>query len=306
MPEKVKNDSVNELSSDNEHKRLKAARHFVRYAKRDDMQILKRALATESVSWIKNALFEAIDRAALNQLSLPTATQDDVPSQAYVIGDFDVSLISAEAVRQTTNSLLHEIEPVVGMLKVAARSEIKNYKDSKTRVKLQKLDGVLEALSLLNQAARSPRHVAIDIPDLLAVTYLEQSEALGPRAPNPVWAGKKPFRAVGDQNLVELVVRNAIKNAIEATVSLPIDKQKEIVINWGSTNHDYWISVIDQGEGFVEDMSQKFFEWGTSTKEGSLGAGLPIAQQAAESLGGKIKLVPGESGGARFELRWSK
>jgi sensor histidine kinase regulating citrate/malate metabolism len=117
--------------------------------------------------------------------------------------------------------------------------------------------------------------------------------------------GQRPFAVKSDPALIQLAVRNGIRNAIEAVRESPTDDPHPIVLTWGETDTDYWIVVIDKGSGLV-GPTDTVFELGKSNKTGHIGFGLAIARQAIETLGGAVILEPAAGGGTRYELRWDR
>jgi signal transduction histidine kinase len=121
----------------------------------------------------------------------------------------------------------------------------------------------------------------------------------------PSVVGPRPFVLVSDPAFLRLAVVNGLRNAIEAIEQVGSRGQGHpIVVTWGETDRDWWISIIDQGPGISGSVEAKF-EIGRSTKRGHRGFGLAIARRAMESLQGTVSLHPGTDGGTRYELRWS-
>ena len=108
-----------------------------------------------------------------------------------------------------------------------------------------------------------------------------------------------------DPALVRLVVCNGIRNALEAVATANPTEPHLIIINWGETDVDYWVAILDRGAGIVGPLDAAF-EIGKSTKQGHSGFGLAVARQAIETLGGTVRLEPGADGGARYEARWER
>ena len=99
---------------------------------------------------------------------------------------------------------------------------------------------------------------------------------------------------------------NGLRIAIDATKALEaeIEVYPDITINWGATDVDTWVAIVDSGVGFRGNVARAF-EIGSTTKAGHLGMGLATAQQAMTSMDGSVRLIPGERG-VRFEMRWPK
>jgi sensor histidine kinase regulating citrate/malate metabolism len=103
---------------------------------------------------------------------------------------------------------------------------------------------------------------------------------------------------------LRLALTNGVKNAIEATEALvPLDIREPVAVNWGTTDIEQWVAVIDQGAG-LDIAKEQAFRMGESAKDGHSGIGLSIAQQAMESLEGSCSLSPGTPKGAEFNMRW--
>jgi len=221
--------------------------------------------------------------------------QDDLP-QGFAAQVF------ADALETTTSQLLHEIEPILGTLRLAAETEIPNYEHSNTRKSIERLDEFLAALSRLRRAASAPKIKEFVLDELITrcIQELKSPEGLQIRK-----AGAQQCVVEGDSSLIGLCISNGLRNAIEATVAtrgeLP---ELPVTVAWGTTDCDCWLSIVDLGIGFKGNLRQAF-EMGTTSKEGHLGMGLAIAEQAITSMGGHVNIIPNEQG-TRFEIRWPK
>ncbi|WP_404393505.1 ATP-binding protein [Humibacillus xanthopallidus] len=103
-----------------------------------------------------------------------------------------------------------------------------------------------------------------------------------------------------DPGLVRLIVGNALKNACEA-VSQISDRSTEVVLLFGASDREVWITVEDNGIGLPSGSSQVLFDMGTSTKQDHLGMGLALSAEAARALSGDLRLVS-DSTVTRLEL----
>lgn len=290
------------LRSSDQYERLRAARYFSRRAGSSDADRLKRALADESVVWVRNALRQAVDRAT-GAVEEEDTAEDPAEQQTASLKEASED-IYAEAVEHTTGQLLHEIEPVIGSLSYFAKQEIDDFEDSDTKARIDHLKALLHAIDELNSAASAPSFSEFDLSQLI------QRTASGEVADDDVaieLPGPTPLLVAGDEQLVGLVLQNAIRNAVEATKRAANDSSlPSIVINWGETERDYWVAVLDEGRGPPTGMDRAF-GIGSTTKEGHLGMGLAVARQAIHSLSGAIDLQPrSKEGGARLTFRWPK
>jgi signal transduction histidine kinase len=161
-----------------------------------------------------------------------------------------------------------------------------------------RLQELLTAIDKLGQATSAPVYKEFNLAELLERIVISETDGSQVKVE---MAGTKPFVIVGAADLIHLVVTNAIKNALEASEGVPT--AEPVVINWGITDRDYWIAVLDRGRGLPPGLT-KVFEIGTTTKKDHLGMGLALARHAALTLSGKISLSPRDPAGAKFEFRW--
>jgi signal transduction histidine kinase len=280
------------LSANAADDRLRAARCLARKGSDADVPAMQVALSAETSRWVKSALRMAIASVKCESPSTPVEIGAEGEEERVM------EQMHAEAVEETTQRLVHEIRPILGRLDVHAASEIADYLQSKTKSEWNRLQELLVAIDKLSQAASAPIYREFDLAELLDKIITGEKSGSGITV---VCAGPKPFVILGASSLVLLVIGNAIRNAVEASASL--STKEAVVVNWGVTDRDYWISVLDHGCGLPPTV-QKVFEIGTTTKKGHLGMGLALARQAALSLSGSISIAPRDQSGTRFEFRW--
>lgn len=286
------------LKSETQTERLEAARYFASHAVAAHENALRDALARERVLWIRAALKRALTKILPNAEFASAETsvdRDDVPERF-------AAQVYADALETAASQLIHEIEPVLGTLRLAAEGEVQNFSKSDTCRNLDRLDNLLAAFSRLRRAASAPKVEEFSLDEAVQRCIQET------QIPDGIQIQKAgPLQCIvnGDSSLISLCLANGLRNAIEATAALSEDTRKPpIAVAWGQTDIDHWISVVDSGVGFKGNL-RRAFEMGTTTKEGHLGMGLAIANQALGSMGGKLLLVP-NARGVRFEMRWPK
>ena len=290
---------LRKLRSESPTDRLEAARFFAEHAVSDNERQIREAVAQENVPWIRSALRRALARlSADDDTASPersTLDVDDLPAGF-------AAQVYAEALESTASQLLHEIEPMLGTLRLAAEAEVPNFDELSTRRSIDRLDGLLSALSRLRRAASAPKIEEFRLDELVLRLIQETKSPDGLQIQK---AGPQPSIVEGDSGLVSLCLLNGLRNAIDATVEAAGDLSRiPIAVAWGTTDVDYWVSIVDLGVGFKGNL-QRAFDIGTTTKSGHLGMGLATAKQALASMGGQVILVPNERG-VRFEMRWPK
>lgn len=280
------------LGSKTSDDRLRAARFLAHQGSAEDIQVIQIALREESNRWAKSAMRKAI--SALRNDPTPPEISIGVEGE----DERGIEQIYADAVEETTQRLVHELRPVVGRLDVCASREIPNYASSRTKAEWTRLRDLLSAIDKLGQAAAPPVYAEFDFVDLLERVVSSERDGVQSQVE---MAGPRPFIVLGSAELIELIVSNAVRNAIEA--SEEPGSAEPIVVSWGDTDRDYWLSILDRGRGFPHGFS-KIFDIGSTTKKGHLGMGLALARQAALSLNGHLSLAPREPIGVKFEFRW--
>ncbi len=282
------------LASIDAHERLRAARWFESNAAADEEQSLRSALAREEVSWIRDSLQTALDKLSTADTRQPAPESVDDPA-------FETDAVYANAIEDTTRRLVHEIEPIVGLLAHSASKEIRDFDQSKTSRHLERLKQILKAIGTLSVAASSPKLTEFDLAE--TVESLCESEAEGHDV-RVETHGPSPCVVSGDPALVQLALANGLRNAIEATLEQePTGSDRRVAVSWVCADSYARVSILDRGLG-PPVGSHRVWEIGSTTKRGHLGMGLALARRAVLSMGGEISLTPGERGGALLAFSW--
>ena len=289
-------DPLRKLGSSDPRERLEAARYLAEHALAKHVGVIERALAVETVAWVAGALRRALQRAKPIKAERTTPERPDLPLDQTVE-------IYSEALETTAKQIIHEVEPILGALRLSAETEIPDFEGSDTKRGLDRMEALVAGLARLRRAASAPK---IEELALAQCIYEWIGQEAGTSPVSVLRAGPKDFTVEADKGLICLSFTNGLRNAIDATLALSAEdgRYPDITVNWGITDKDVWIAIVDAGVGFRGNVARAF-EIGSTTKSGHLGMGLATAQQAMTSHGGSVRLIPGERG-VRFEMRWPK
>ena len=269
--------------------RLLAANYFLVNVKQDDLAELLAARSDEIDFYVKLRLEQTV-RVLSGDSSAIEMDSDQVSED-----NLDAELL-ARATEWVGGVILHEMEGRLGRAALYASREIADYADSKTKIEIEGLRNNFRGVSQLVAASKPPRPVEIDLSALIN----EAATAVGGDISQ---IGPRPLLAMADKTLLGLAVTNGLKNAVEATSG--VAETHPVVVNWGATDRDYWISVLDKGMG-VSGSPKSKFRIGTTTKSGHSGFGLAVAKRVMQTMNGHVRLIAVPEGGALYELRWNR
>ena len=313
------------------NERLRAARFLAKNATNADQSRLSKIREAELNSWVRWPLDQALKRSEMDRAGFPPDSLEHLQETPFVDTQLHEEL-RARAIDETTAFFLHELRPLVGFLDLHAAAEIDGYACSRTKNSVRRIQSFLDAIANLRTATASPAIQEFDLTDL--AVRVTTDEVMKGRATLDYSKGEsdedavledgieavlqqpvvklslgrqEPVVAIGDPTLVEMAVANALRNAIESALEVKEPNRHEVTLNWGVTDTDNWIVVLDLGVGLPSGMDRMTLP-GTSTKknQGHLGMGLPIAQRAMESTGGSVRLSPRPDVGFSCEIRWPR
>jgi signal transduction histidine kinase len=284
-------DAIEQLNSTDSARRLEAARYLQFWATPADISDLRAALQRESVVWVRRALEQGLRRLGderTHRIDLDDLRQNEEESTA------DVAALARARIART---LVHELEPIVGVVDYYASTEIKNYDNSSTKHHVRRLTETLGAIQSLAQIATRPQMVVLDIAPLVGRIVNAHEVAFGLSI---AIAGPHRLVLTTDQRLLDTVLSNGLKNACEA-VSEAEERTSSVSVLFGGSDREVFFTVLDNGVGLPLGTDEQLFEMGTSTKADHLGFGLAHALEAATALGASLSL---SSTGleTRFEL----
>lgn len=149
--------------------------------------------------------------------------------------------------------------------------------------------------------AREPRRDAHD-PTHIAATVLEllrlEAERHQLRIDLAFSAGLPAVFA--DRVMVEQVLLNLIKNAIEAMREMPLAQRALRVEGRVNLDDEVEIRVLDRGHGLASATQDQLFSPFFSTKSDGLGIGLAICRSIIEYHEGRLFFEPRDGGGSVF------
>ncbi len=290
----TREEAFNRLSEASAHVRFEAVRAIEAFATPSDIATLLKVKSKENDFYVKKRLQMLIEK--ISQMSLLKDPEDDdieVPFETQ-------RKIKSEAIEWVAGLLLHEIGSRLGLLESALETELPNYLSSITKKRVENLQDTFDGIEQLKMATLSPRPTEMDLASFIGELITLETENI---EIDYYLVGRKPMIIYCDRSLLTLALCNGIKNAIEASLIVAEHRRPVVTVSWGTTDRDYWVTVIDTGPGVLENTTS--FNLGESTKAGHLGFGLGIAKQAMDTMRGEISLKNSGSGGTVYELRWS-
>ena len=286
--------ALDALESDEPKVRTKAVRNLGLLADRATLPALHTALKNERVEFLKRLIRASIDRIETGAVQEITVVPENTGAADLSDGEYQ------KAVRVVTGILLHEISSKIGLLKYSAQREVESYENSQTKTNLDRLSAVMDGIASLRDVSASTDAESFEPRGFLQVAVSEVA------ACGDVFVhlnGQQDFRMFGDTKLLSIVFQNGLKNACEATKLA--NSKEPIVVFWGQTDIENYISILDQGAG-ITGPSEAAFEIGKTNKKGHTGFGLAIARMAMTTVLGTVDLYPAKLGGMRFEMRWPR
>lgn len=132
--------------------------------------------------------------------------------------------IYSDALETTAAQIIHEIEPILGSLRLSAEADVPNFEASDTAGGLNRLDALVASLSRLRRAASAPKVEELAL-DRCIYAWVEE-EAVAGKPVRVLRAGPQDCIVEGDKGLICLSFVNGLRNAIEATKALEAENDK--------------------------------------------------------------------------------
>ena len=131
---------------------------------------------------------------------------------------------------------------------------------------------------------------------------LAESEALEAGVRLELALERAPLAIGADRVLLQQVVMNLVRNAIEACRDVAPRRRRVSISTGGAPGGGALLRVSDWGSGVIADIEPQLFQPFVSAKPGGLGLGLSICRSVIEAHGGAIRYRPNAEGGSVFEF----
>lgn len=278
------------ISSGDVLERRRAALGLESAAKPADSIRIRARLLVEADALVRERLTRALARA-----ESPITGDDDTSSES------SAEALRADALSELTDKFLHELRAILASVKRGALVDLEDgYAGSSTARAIERFGSFLGAMEHLRDAARPPDTEDFNLVELVDSILATMRD--GQSGIELVSTREDPLTVRGDRYLLELALVNGLRNAIDAS-----PHNARVLVNCGETDREWWLNVLDNGEG-VPAGSDQIFRAGRSTKPKAehSGLGLTIAKQAIESMGGVVEVSRRTTTGTEFRLRWPK
>jgi len=139
-------------------------------------------------------------------------------------------------------------------------------------------------------------------PLLKRIEQLFKEEAQHQKTSLFVDCPHKELKLDMDEKMIEQVLINLVKNAMEALKS---QSTREITLSARVERKEVVLSVEDTGSGIPQDQMESIFVPFFSTRESGTGIGLSFSQHIMRMHGGQIRVSSTQDKGSVFQLRFN-
>jgi PAS domain S-box-containing protein len=201
--------------------------------------------------------------------------------------------------------LAHEIKNPITAVNMALRAVSKELGEDHREVlvdmvaRMQRLEGLMRR-TLTFAKPLEVRWATLDARALLeASVRLLRAEIVERGAEVRCDLGASPVSFPGDRQLIEEVLTNLLKNALEA-----LPKNGKIVLSARRCSAAVVeLAVDDNGPGIADSVRASLFKPFATTKAKGTGLGLAFSRKVIEEHGGTLEAHRSEMGGARFAIQ---
>ncbi|MFZ0355351.1 MAG: ATP-binding protein [Pseudolabrys sp.] len=220
-------------------------------------------------------------------------------------------LMSVEA---ATAAIAHEIKQPLAAISLRCSTALRWLKrtppDSEEAIAC--LTGVMDASARANEVADSTRQLfkatahqktPIEINRLVRqVLRMVENDLRGQGVTVSTEFQKDLPQIRGDPTLLQQVILNLVKNAIEAMGTVPTTIKALRLVTTQDRNSVVSLSVQDSGPGITPENATHVFDPFFTTKSSGTGLGLSISRKIIQDHGGDLRLTKTSSNGCTFEI----
>jgi nitrogen fixation/metabolism regulation signal transduction histidine kinase len=234
----------------------------------------------------------------------------------------ELNITQAEAwqdlVRVLTHEIMNSITPVTSLAATASdvvddvvnkagpdselREDLVDLRDAVHTV-ARRSDSLMQFVYSYRQITRlaPPEKKRVHVGDMLkSVARLAEAEWPGCKSFLQVKVEPTELDVYADRDLLEPVVMNLVRNALQATQDVD-DAHVELRGRMGRRGNIV-IEVADNGPGIPDENVRRIFVPFFTTKKDGSGVGLALARQVMTAHGGFVRVARNEGGGAIFTL----
>ncbi len=213
------------------------------------------------------------------------------------------------ALGEMSAAVSHELNQPLAAMKTylaGARLLINRNRTDEALAAFKRIDGLIERMGAITRQLKSyarkggETFVPVNVKDALMSSLSMMEPQLRQRQIRITQVlPDEPVIVMGDRVRVEQVIINLLRNAIDATKSVP-DPEIEILLAKGETAR---LAVRDNGHG-IEDPDLLFEPFYTTKQPGDgVGLGLAISSGIVADMGGRLTARNGQAGGAVFDVQ---
>jgi nitrogen fixation/metabolism regulation signal transduction histidine kinase len=212
-----------------------------------------------------------------------------------------------ETWRQMARQMAHEIlNPLTPMKLLTQRMmmltpddpEYHTIVQSSSKVLLQSIDTITATTRALSNFARTPlaSPEIVNIVDSVQYTiflFRNNTENVVINFDTSL----DEIKVLVDKEMIGHVFSNLLKNAIQ---SVPKERMGRIDVVIRCDDHYVYVSIIDNGDGILDENKDKIFDVNFSTKIYGMGLGLVVVKNVIEQAGGTVTFSSTYGKGSEF------
>ncbi len=286
-----------------------------RFPNRHENFWLTRTGARRLISWSNTALVGddgAVEYIIATGMDITESKQAEAVERRHMLELAHVSRLSTMG--EMATEIAHELNQPL--------TAISNYAKACTRLlnagrwEMEDLHGALGAVAGQAQRAgeiirglrgfvgkEQGKRATLDLNDLVdSMVKLVAVEARWHKVAVTCHPSDGPTFVLGDRILLEQVILNLLRNAIEAMDGVEKDRRTLTILTSCSGSEVVTVTVADTGPGLSPEALEKVFERFYTTKANGMGVGLAICRSIIETHGGRLWASHNDPHGAVFQL----